>query len=125
MDSSPNIPAAEPTLPNTDALMSYINSLVEARLQQITPLVSQVPVSPIPPRLPLFKITSVPPPSFDGSSRHRQAHDNQRIIDDYLHKSEQLAFLHGFLADNCLAYQGSHPSKYSTKIDASSSTTAC
>ena len=46
-----------------------------------------------------WKIPNAKPPTFDGKCRHKNAHEAQIAVDDYLHKAREEAFFHGFLAD--------------------------
>ncbi|KAJ3093522.1 hypothetical protein HDU97_009514 [Phlyctochytrium planicorne] len=52
------------------------------------------------PRLPVFKVTSCPPPSFNGNFGTKPAHVVNATIEEYLDNAQQQCLLHGFLADN-------------------------
>ena len=47
-----------------------------------------------------FKPTAAKPPTFNGETFKKFAHEAQAIIDQYLHNAEEQARLYGFLADN-------------------------
>lgn len=95
-------PQSLPTHPgwyNLQTLQQYIDQAVEARVQAAAPAK----------QLPQFRMPSVQPPKFDGMARNKQAHDTQRIIDEYLHRAEEMAKLHGFLADGQQASAANQP----------------
>jgi hypothetical protein len=49
---------------------------------------------------PTFKVPSVKPPTFNGETIKKPAHEAASIINDYLYTSEEVCRLHRFLGDN-------------------------
>ncbi|KAJ3093599.1 hypothetical protein HDU97_009395, partial [Phlyctochytrium planicorne] len=48
------------------------------------------------PRLPVFKVTSCPPPPFKGNFGAKPAHGVNAMIEEYLDNAQQRRLLHGF-----------------------------